>query len=464
MTGVGDLIAERYRVVAQVGSGSMGVVWRATDELLHRDVAVKELLLQPGITEEQADEARRRTMREGRITARLQHPNAITVYDVAEHDGRPCLVMQYVPSQSLADRLAERRWLPPADVATIGRALAGALAAAHAAGIVHRDVKPGNVLLTEDGTAMLTDFGISRAVGDGTVTATGVLAGTPAYLAPEVVQGQDADFRSDVFSLGATLYAAVEGVPPFGLSDNPIALLHKIATENIAPPKQAGDLTKALTWMLKRDPAERPTMGQTVAALSIAGGEFVLPPRPSPRSGRTGDKRSRAMRSGIIALIVIAVAILLTTLPHRGGTRPGARTGATTTGQSTTVEQPTTTTPAPTPTTTATAAASPSGQLATTIEDYYKLVPGDLNTAWNRMTADYQRNHAGGRSGYQSFWSAVDSVSVADVTARPPDAVTATISYHYADHTDVERTSFGLVRQAGQWKIASSDVLSHHRE
>ncbi|HEX5117732.1 MAG TPA: serine/threonine-protein kinase [Pseudonocardiaceae bacterium] len=465
MTGVGDLIAERYRVVAQVGSGSMGVVWRATDELLHRDVAVKELLLQPGITEEQADEAKRRAMREGRITARLQHQNAITVYDVAEHDGRPCLVMQYVPSQSLADRLIERRALPPADVATIGREVAGALAAAHAAGIVHRDVKPGNVLLAEDGTAMLTDFGISRAVGDGTVTATGVLAGTPAYLAPEVVQGQDADFRSDVFSLGATLYAAVEGTPPFGLSDNPIALLHKIATENIAPPKQSGDLTKALTWMLRRDPADRPTMGQTVAALSIAGGEFVLPPRPSPKSGRTGDKRSRALRSGIIALIVIAAAILLTTLPHRGGPRTGAGTGATTSTRSvpsTTASRPTTTTPAAT--TTATAAASRSSQLAATIEDYYRLVPGHLDTAWTWLTADYQRNHAGGRSGYQSFWSAVNSVSVTDVTAQPPDKVTATISYHYADHTDVERTSFGLVRQAGQWKIASSDVLSHHQE
>ncbi|HEX3647102.1 MAG TPA: serine/threonine-protein kinase, partial [Pseudonocardiaceae bacterium] len=325
MTGVGDLIAERYRVVARIGSGSMGVVWRATDELLRRDVAVKELLLQPGITEEQADEARRRAMREGRITARLHHPNAITVYDVAEHDGRPCLVMQYVPSVSLADRLAERTTLPVADVATIGQQVAAALAAAHQAGIVHRDVKPGNVLLTEDGTAKLTDFGISRAVGDGTVTATGVLAGTPAYLAPEVVHGQQADFRSDVFSLGATLYAAVEGVPPFGLSDNPIALLHKIATEEITPPTKAGDLAKALDWMLKRDPAARPTMGQAMAALGIAGGEIVFPPNPMRPGTRAGDRRHRTLRSVIIALVVIAAAVLLTTLPHRGGGgRPGA--------------------------------------------------------------------------------------------------------------------------------------------
>ena len=475
MTGVGDLIAARYRVVAQVGSGSMGVVWRATDELLRRDVAVKELRLLPGITEEQADEARRRAMREGRITARLHHPNAITVYDVAEHEGTPCLIMQYVPSVSLADRLAERTTLPVGDVATIGQQVAAALAAAHQAGIVHRDVKPGNVLLTEDGTAKLTDFGISRAVGDGTVTATGVLAGTPAYLAPEVVQGQDADFRSDVFSLGATLYAAVEGTPPFGLSDNPIALLHKIATEDIVPPKQAGDLGKALTWMLRRDPAERPTMGQAMAALGIASGEVVLPPSPTSPDGRPGGRRHRTLFSVLVALIVVAAAILLTSLPHRGG-RPVAGIGATTTPATTTPVTATTratttpvtattkatTTRSPTPPTTA--AASTASQLAATIEDYYRLVPGNLNAAWNWLTPDYQRNHAGGRSGYQAFWSAVDSVTVTDLTARPPDTVTATISYHYPDHTDVERTSFGLVRQAGRWKIASSTVLSHHRE
>jgi eukaryotic-like serine/threonine-protein kinase len=460
MTGVGDLIATRYRVVAKVGSGSMGVVWRAKDELLGREVAVKELLLPPGITDEQADEARRRAMREGRITARLHHVNAIDVYDVAEHDGRPCLVMQYVPSASLADLLSQRRTLPPDEVALIGQQVAAALAAAHQAGIVHRDVKPGNVLLTEDGTAKLTDFGISRAVGDGTVTATGVLAGTPAYLAPEVVEGHDADFRSDVFSLGATLYAAVEGTPPFGLSDNPIALLHKIATEDVPPPTRAGDLTRALTWMLNRDPAARPTMGQAMAALGIAGKHVVLPSSAPPRSRRqAGGRRHRTIGAVLVALILIATAVLLAQVPHRGATRPGATSPS---GATTTTRPPAPmTTSASAPTTTAATTAT---QLATTIEDYYRLVPGDLSTAWTWMTPEYQREHAGGRSGYDAFWSAIGSVSVTDVTASPPDTVTATIAYHYPDHTDVERTSFGLVRQGGQWKIASSRVLSHHRE
>ena len=215
MTEVGDLIGARYRLVGQVGSGSMGVVWQAQDEILRRDVAVKELRLLPGMSDAQMDEARRRTMREGRITARLQHPNAITVYDVAEHHGRPCLIMEFLPSSSLSDLLDEQpETLSVTETAQFGKQIAAALAAAHDAGIVHRDVKPGNVLLTKEGKAKLTDFGISHAVGDGTITASGVLAGTPAFLPPEVAKGQDPDFRSDVFSLGATLYAALEGQPP----------------------------------------------------------------------------------------------------------------------------------------------------------------------------------------------------------------------------------------------------------
>jgi hypothetical protein len=477
MTEVGDLIADRYRVVAQVGSGSMGVVWRAEDQLLRRDVAVKELLLQPGISTEQAEEAKRRAAREGRITARLHHPNAVSVYDVVEHDGRPCLIMEYVPSVSLADRLAERTSLPAADVADIGRQVAAALGAAHDAGIVHRDVKPANVLLTEDGTAKLTDFGISRAAGDGTVTATGVLAGTPAYLAPEVVKGQDADSRSDVFSLGATLYAAVEGGPPFGLSENQIALLHKIATEEFTPPKQAGPLTPALNWMLAPDPANRPTMGQTQAALTLA--TDALPgPRPAPRpvaaaaaGGRRG--RHRTVGSLVVVLVLIFAAILIGQLHHPGtkstaGTGPGLRPTTTAPPATTTTAAPTTTTTTPVTTTTTapattTPAASVTAQLRSAIVDYYGLVPGNLNAAWNGMTAEYQRDHAGGRSGYEAFWAPISKVTLSDVTARAPSSVTATIHYLYRDgHVVVERTGFGLVQQDGQWKIASSQVLSHH--
>ncbi|HEY7594126.1 MAG TPA: serine/threonine-protein kinase, partial [Actinophytocola sp.] len=218
----GDLLAGRYRLLSLVGRGAMGIVWRARDERLDRVVAVKELLLEASADDAKAEEATARAMREGRIAGRVKHPNAIAVHDVVEHDGRPCLVMEYLKSESLGALITARGHLPPDEVAAIGVQVAGALAEAHAAGIVHRDVKPDNVLITATGTAKITDFGVSRAAGDATVTATGFMAGTPAYLAPEVALGQDADTRSDVFSLGATLYAALEGLPPFGVDENAI--------------------------------------------------------------------------------------------------------------------------------------------------------------------------------------------------------------------------------------------------
>ena len=169
-------------------------------------------------------------MREGRIGARLQHPHVISMFDVVVHDERPWLVMEYLPSKSLAAMLAESGPMEPRVVAEIGRQVADGLAAAHAAGVVHRDVKPGNVLIADDGRVKLTDFGVSRAVDDVQLTRTGLIAGTPAFLSPEVARGQEPTAASDVFALGATLYAAVEGRPPFGLDDNAYALLHKVAT------------------------------------------------------------------------------------------------------------------------------------------------------------------------------------------------------------------------------------------
>jgi len=267
------LVAGRYRLTKSIGSGAMGVVWQAYDERLQRTIALKQLLLQPGLSRADADEARARAMREGRIAARLQHPNAVTVYDVVEHEDQPVLIMEYVPSRSLGAALDQNTSLPPREVARIGAQVATALVAAHAAGIVHRDIKPGNVLLAEDGTVKITDFGISRAVGDVTVTATGMLAGTPAYLAPEVAKGEPPGSASDVFSLASTLYAAVEGQPPFGLSDNTLAVLHAVAACRITPPRQAGPLTALLMRMLAATPAERPTMPEVSSALSaIAAG------------------------------------------------------------------------------------------------------------------------------------------------------------------------------------------------
>jgi serine/threonine protein kinase len=300
----GELIAGRYRLVSRLGSGAMGVVWQAQDERLRRIVVVKQLLLPARLSGSEADEASRRAMREGRITARLHHPHAIAVYDVVEHQGQPCLIMEYLASRSLASVLSTRGVLPPEEVASIGRQIASALAAAHKAGIVHRDIKPGNVLLADDGTVKVTDFGISHAVGDVTVTATGMLAGTPAYLAPEVARGTSAGFSSDVFSLGATLYTALEGTPPFGLNPNAIALLHQVASGEITPPRQSGPLTPVLLRLLQPDPDQRPTMDQAHEALAPlaaspagpAGGPSAPAPSP-PRHDRPFEPVPRTQQT-----------------------------------------------------------------------------------------------------------------------------------------------------------------------
>ncbi|HEX3648560.1 MAG TPA: protein kinase [Pseudonocardiaceae bacterium] len=285
MNGPSDtLIAGRYRLVERLGSGSMGEVWRAHDERLDRTVAVKQLLTGTGLSDTAAKAGNERAMREARLAARLRHPHAVAVHDVVEHHGQPCLVMDYVPGRSLAGVLADGRTLEPARVARIGAEIAAALAAAHEAGIVHRDVKPDNVLLTDDSGALLTDFGISRAVGDSTVTGPGIVVGTPAYLAPEVAAGGAATFASDVFSLGSTLYAAVQGTPPFGFGENTILLLRAVAAGEVPEPAKAGPLGPVLGWLLRRDPAQRPSMAQSADALAaVADGHPVVPPVPTIR-------------------------------------------------------------------------------------------------------------------------------------------------------------------------------------
>ncbi|WP_280478825.1 serine/threonine-protein kinase [Nocardia cyriacigeorgica] len=299
------LIAGRYRLTDPIGTGAMGVVWRATDVRLRRTVAVKQVLLGPGLTREAALEAKLRAKREGRIAARLHHPNAITVFDVVEEDEQPWLVMEYMDAPSLAAKLAGGRTLPAMEVAKIGAQAAAALAAAHDAGIVHRDVKPANLLVADDGTVKITDFGISRAVGDVTVTATGFLAGTPAYLAPEVARGENPEPASDVFALGSTLYAAVEGAPPFGEGDNPLAVLHAVARAQVRPPEKAGDLGPVLMRLLAATVDERPTMKEARRALEdVAAGRsprMAVPaatkvlPHPSP--AREIDNASAATQA-----------------------------------------------------------------------------------------------------------------------------------------------------------------------
>ncbi|MCW2583646.1 MAG: serine/threonine protein kinase, partial [Klenkia sp.] len=264
--GPGYRVAGRYRLLSRLGGGGMGAVWLATDERLGREVAVKQVVLPPGVDPAVAEEHRARTMREGRIAARVSHPHAISVYDVAEDGGQPWLVMEHLPSRSLADVLSADGVLPVQQVAQIGAQLADALVATHAAGIVHRDVKPGNVLVGQgdrlEGLVKITDFGISHAQGDVRLTQTGMLTGTPAFLSPEVARGQEPGPAGDVFSLGATLYTCLEGDPPFGSSGNSLEMLHRAAAGDVRPPQRSGALTATIERMLGTDPAARPTMAQ----------------------------------------------------------------------------------------------------------------------------------------------------------------------------------------------------------
>src|SRR4051794_19322083 len=266
VTTPGRLVAGRYRLQSRLGGGGMGTVWLARDELLGRQVAIKQVLTPVDVSAAEADQQRQRALREGRIAARLSHPHAISVYDVALESGQPWLVMEYLPSRSLAAVLSEDGVLRVDQVAQIGAQVADALAATHAAGIVHRDVKPANILIGEggrlEGLVKITDFGISHARGDVTLTQTGQITGTPAFLAPEVAQGREMTEASDVFSLGATLYTCLEGRPPFGMDDNALRLLHRVAAGELEPPRRAGSLTGPLLRMLATDPVQRPAMEQ----------------------------------------------------------------------------------------------------------------------------------------------------------------------------------------------------------
>nr|WP_167176099.1 serine/threonine-protein kinase [Saccharomonospora amisosensis] len=281
------MIAGHYRLVEHVGSGAMGIVWRAIDERLERSVAVKQIVTQPGLSDDERATMRQRAMREARNAARFQHPNAIVVFDIAEHAGEPCLVMEYLPSRSLSAILAERGTLPVPEVARIGEQVAAALVAAHRAGIVHRDIKPGNILIDDNGTCKITDFGISRASGDLTLTQTGLIGGTPAYLAPELARGADPTPSSDVFALGATLYHAIEGLPPYGDSTNQLALLYAAANGKVNPPTRAGAATALLMSLLRTEPQERPSMNEArdrlaTLATSEANGNSSPATRVSP--------------------------------------------------------------------------------------------------------------------------------------------------------------------------------------
>jgi eukaryotic-like serine/threonine-protein kinase len=302
VSGPGCVVAGRYELLDRIGQGAMGTVWRARDQVLARDVAVKEVRLPDLMPTRDRAILRERTLREARVSAKLSHPCVVTVHDVIEADGTPWIVMELVTARSLERVLAEDGPLPARRAAEMGVMLLGALASAHAAGVVHRDVKPGNVLLTRDGRAVLTDFGIAAVDGDPALTQTGMVVGTPGFCAPERIRGAPASPASDLWSLGATLYAAVEGRGPFDGHGSPMAVLTSIVHSDPPPARSAGPLEAVIGTLMSKDPAQRPDAARARQLLTGAAGALgavpsaatATPAAPGPAPACAGPSFARA--------------------------------------------------------------------------------------------------------------------------------------------------------------------------
>ncbi|MEV4118428.1 protein kinase [Micromonospora sp. NPDC049645] len=360
------LIAGRYRLLDLVGTGGMGRVWLARDEMLHRDVAVKEVVPPSWLAESERAELRLRTLREARTAARLNHPNVVRIYDVVHDRESPWIVMEYVPSRSVQQIISAEGPLSPQRTARIGLAVLAALRAAHTAGVLHRDVKPHNVLVADDGRVVLTDFGLATFDGgDGVMTGPGTVLGSPQFVAPERAREGVSDARTDMWSLGATLYATVEGKSPYARS-SAMATLSALATEPPDPMRRAGPLRPVLTGLLQRDPWRRLTAmeaesllssaaasrdepagsvrSSAVAAVRSAGRamashpvERVPPPdtpaKPTPTPRRSGRRRRLIALGGAATALLVAGGVTLALLNRHDEQAPpsGAGGGAPTT-------------------------------------------------------------------------------------------------------------------------------------
>jgi hypothetical protein len=488
----------------------MGTVWLCTDEVLGRRVAVKQVGTLPGETT--LDLAR--ALREARSSAALNHRNVVSVYDAVEEGEHIWLVMEYVEGRTLAELIAEEGALSPQRVARIGAQVADGLAAAHARGTIHRDVKPGNILVSEDGTAKISDFGIARTTGDEQVTRTGMVIGTPTYFAPELARGEEPSPAVDVWALGATLYAAVEGRTPYPEQPNALAMLNEIAHRTPAPPQRAGFLTEPISRSLDPDPRSRWAMadlahvlhrldqkhatGRTravTAAMPAAGSAPAGParaeeapreralPEPVRREGtpevdrggaheRRGGRGGGLILTGLVALVaVVAVGafLLLRDLeddPSQGAAGTPASSESSESPESSESQRPSPTdtdeTPAPSPEESGSepvespVASTAAEQL---VADYYAALPGDTDTAWRSLSPALQERI--GRDSYVGFWRSVADVTVTDTRAAGDGgAVEVSLTYTRPDGgTEDEVRRLVVERSQGDLLITGDSVV-----
>lgn len=363
------VIAGRYRLLSPLGQGGMGTVWRARDEILHREVAVKEVRAPAGLPSAEVERMYTRLEREAWAAARVADRHVVTVYDVAHEDGRPWIVMELIRGIALSDLLDAEGPISPQRAAHIGAEVLAALRAAHAAGVLHRDVKPGNVLLADDGRAVLTDFGIAMVEGSSALTMTGEVIGSPEFLAPERALGRTPGPESDLWSLGVLLYAAVEGHSPFR-QNTPLSTLRAVVDEELPPPRRAGPLAAVIEGLLRKDPAERIPAGQAERDLRVIGAGGTpragvaasataptvaafpsgppTPPLPMPvptgatRPSATAsppppprNRRAALVLIAGLAALVLAVAGLTYALMNRGGGGNGSASSGSTHNDST---------------------------------------------------------------------------------------------------------------------------------
>jgi serine/threonine protein kinase len=462
-----ETIADRYRVLRAIGRGGMGTVWLCRDGVLSREVAVKQMGALPG----EDVRSTTRAMREARVSAAMNHENAVAVFDVVDHDGGTWLVMEYFPSQTLADLIAAEGALPPERVAKIGVQVASALASAHGLGIVHRDVKPGNVLVGQDDAAKISDFGIARGHTDMSLTQTGMMTGTPGYFSPELARGGDPSFASDAWAFGATLFTAVEGEPPYPTQSNPLAILSTITREPPAQPKRAGPLAPVIAGLMQHDPDKRWSMERvrrelsTIAsgprsptdhtrAMPVAAPAVVPPPTEDESFTSRWETTSTPMAveddrppRRIAWWVVAAVALLVlgigaaawsafapddspnsddSTATQRKEQSNSPVAGSPSESATGPTSSEPTASDSTTGATTSVAGHSPAAA-ENFVSSYYTLVPGDTDAGWAQLSPSFQGQT--GRESYDDFWASISSVSVSDVHAVSPTMVDYTISY-----------------------------------